>query len=152
MKVLAVRQPWASLIISGIKDVEVRTFPTNIREYIAIYASRTKAKQSDMDWLHQYMDYEDYQRLCNEIPNGKILGTVLLLDCKKYEGRTDFSKYINFHWNNPEWYNSKMYGWELANAKEIKPIDFKFKGSIVWSSIDDKIIDGASSHSTQKHP
>ena len=36
-----------------------------------------------------------------------------------------------------------MYGWEFANAEEIKPIDFKFKGSIVWSSIDDKIVDMA---------
>ena len=143
MKVLAIRQPWASLIIGGIKEVEVRTFPTNIREYIAIYASRTKVKQSDMDWLSQYMDHIDYKKFCIEIPKGKILGTVLLFDCKKYDGRIDFSKEINYHWNNPEWYNSKMYGWELANAEEIKPIDFKFNGSIVWSTIDNEIIDGA---------
>ena len=143
MKVLAVRQPWASLIVSGIKDVEVRTFPTNIREYIAIYASRTKVKQSDMDWLQKYMDCEDYKTLYNEIPKGKILGTVLLFECKKYSGRFDFSNEICFHWNNPEWYNSKMHGWEFTNAEEIKPINFKFKGSIVWSSIDDEIIDKA---------
>jgi hypothetical protein len=144
MKVLAVRQPWASLIIGGIKDIEVRTFPTNIREYIAIYATRTKVKQCDMDWLRQYMDYGDYQKFNTEIIKGKILGTALLVDCKKYGGRIDFSKDMIFHWNNPEWYNSKMYGWDLANAEEIKTIDFKFKGSIVWSSIDDTIVNEAS--------
>jgi len=32
MKILSVRQPWASLIVSGVKDVENRTWPT--RDYL----------------------------------------------------------------------------------------------------------------------
>jgi hypothetical protein len=40
MKVLTVRQPWASLIVSGIKDVENRSKATNYRGRIGIHAGQ----------------------------------------------------------------------------------------------------------------
>lgn len=142
MRVLAIRQPWASLIIEGLKDVEIRTMPTKINEYIAIYASRTKPKQSDLEWLASYLELDDYMDYCANPPTGKIIGTALLFRCEHYEGIIDFSKEINFHLCNPEWYNSKMYGWELANPEPLdKMIDFKFNGSIVWSNIPDDVFE-----------
>ena len=38
MKTLSIRQPWAQLICSGIKDVENRTWKTNYRGKILIHA------------------------------------------------------------------------------------------------------------------
>src|SRR5512141_2234767 len=40
IRVLAVRQPWASLIVEGFKELEVRTYKTALKhhEKIAIYA------------------------------------------------------------------------------------------------------------------
>ena len=38
---LSVRQPWADLIVAGIKDVENRSWSTNFRGFILIHASRT---------------------------------------------------------------------------------------------------------------
>lgn len=64
MRVLAVKQPWADLIISGKKIIEIRTRKTNIREQIAIYASRTKPSKEDVKWLEQEFGYnfDDFTR------------------------------------------------------------------------------------------
>jgi hypothetical protein len=40
---LSIRQPWASLIVSGVKPIENRTWPTDYRGVIAIHASGSKA-------------------------------------------------------------------------------------------------------------
>ena len=39
MKALSIKQPWASLIAHGIKDIENRTWKTNFRGRIYIHAS-----------------------------------------------------------------------------------------------------------------
>ncbi|HYM61860.1 MAG TPA: ASCH domain-containing protein [Thermoanaerobaculia bacterium] len=38
---LSIRQPWADLIVAGIKDVENRTWPTSFRGFLLIHAPRT---------------------------------------------------------------------------------------------------------------
>jgi hypothetical protein len=40
MKIISIRQPWASLIVSGIKDIENRTWPTRYRGPVLIHASQ----------------------------------------------------------------------------------------------------------------
>lgn len=42
MKTLSVRQPWASLLVCGLKDIENRTWAPNFRGRIMIYASLAK--------------------------------------------------------------------------------------------------------------
>ncbi len=48
MKCLSVRQPWASLIIRGTKDVENRTWDTDYRGRLAIHASKRRETEGDM--------------------------------------------------------------------------------------------------------
>lgn len=40
MKVLSIRQPWAWLIMTGLKDIENRTWNTDFRGRFAIHASK----------------------------------------------------------------------------------------------------------------
>ncbi len=40
MKIISIRQPWASLIVTGVKDVENRTWSTRYRGPILIHASQ----------------------------------------------------------------------------------------------------------------
>ena len=42
MKTLSVRQPWASLLVSGLKDIENRTWAPNFKACIMIHASLAK--------------------------------------------------------------------------------------------------------------
>lgn len=45
MKALSIKQPWASLVATGIKNIECRTWKTNYRGEILICSSK-----GDMEW------------------------------------------------------------------------------------------------------
>ncbi|EGQ13669.1 ASCH domain-containing protein [Prevotella pallens] len=49
MKTLSVRQPWASLLVSGLKDIENRTWAPNYKGRILIHASSTKVPKNFAD-------------------------------------------------------------------------------------------------------
>ena len=59
MKVLSVQQPWASLIVAGIKDVENRTWkPKEMPGRILIHASkkcteRTVCNNEPLEWVQE---------------------------------------------------------------------------------------------------
>lgn len=82
MKLLTIKQPWASLICLGIKDVENRTWRQNslIGERLLIMASK---KEENMDSTNNRWR-EEYQRLVadgivpplDELPKGVIIGYV----------------------------------------------------------------------------
>lgn len=82
MKLLTIKQPWASLICLGIKDVENRTWRQNslIGERLLIMASK---KEENMDSTNNRWR-EEYQRLVadgivpplSELPKGVIIGYV----------------------------------------------------------------------------
>ena len=42
MKAISIKQPWASLIAHGIKDIENRTWRTNYRGRVLIHAGASK--------------------------------------------------------------------------------------------------------------
>lgn len=48
MKALSVKQPWASLIASGKKSLEIRTWRTDHRGPLLIVASRTRDTNTDL--------------------------------------------------------------------------------------------------------
>lgn len=82
MKLLTIKQPWASLICLGIKDVENRTWRQNslIGERLLIMASK---KDENMDTTNERW-CEEYKRLVDdgivpplkELPKGVIIGYV----------------------------------------------------------------------------
>lgn len=45
MKVLSIREPWASIIINGYKEYEFRSWKTNYRGKILIHASKNIEKK-----------------------------------------------------------------------------------------------------------
>jgi ASCH domain len=70
VKALTIRQPWASLIIAGEKDVENRTWRTSYRGPLVIHAGSAV----DREGMGQYGEWlEAY-------PQGVVLGTVDLVD------------------------------------------------------------------------
>ena len=136
IRVLAVRQPWASLIVEGLKTIEVRSRPTNIRERVAIYATK------DEKWLHNNLWYrvELASKLqgdprydpSEKLEYGKIIGSVEIVDCIKMS-------FINFHAAYNQHFSPYRFaddhGWELDNPIKFEtPIPYKPpKGAVVWS-------------------
>lgn len=72
MKILTVRQPWASLIVAGLKDVENRSWKPKYRGRIGIHAAMG-FDQGAID-AHGHLLDDDF-------PLGALLGSVMLMDC-----------------------------------------------------------------------
>lgn len=91
MKMLSIRQPWASLICAGIKDVEVRTWKPKHRGKLLIHASSAKCPKNFFYQLPAEMQItvlneEFYGNFDKEaLPTSSILGYVDLVDCVEGE-------------------------------------------------------------------
>lgn len=119
MKVLTIRQPWATLIIQQNKRFEFRSWKTDYRGEILIHAGQTIDKEA-MERLKKYLP--------DTTPTGKILGKVKLIDCIKTtpEFRDELKK------ENKDIYQQSMfkeeYAWQLELIEKFdKPIDIKGK-------------------------
>lgn len=76
MKVLTIKQPWATLIINGYKRFEFRSWYTKYRGELLIHAGKSVDKEA-MKRLDKYLDCD--------IPIGKIIGKVNIVDCIKLD-------------------------------------------------------------------
>src|SRR5205823_6376958 len=72
----SIRQPWASLIVGGVKDVENRTWSTRYRGPVLIHASRTVDKISDDELQSRFG-----VRPPAALPRGGIVGIAEIVDC-----------------------------------------------------------------------
>jgi ASCH domain len=82
MKTLTIKQPFASLICSGEKDVENRTWKTGYRGYILIHAGKGKS---------------DFQHDIDYIPTGAIIGAVEIVDIVE-NSSSPWAMKNNYHW------------------------------------------------------
>ena len=71
MKVLTIKEPWASLIINGYKEYEFRSFKTNYRGKILIHAGLTLEKNNAIKFNNYNLDYG----------HGEIIGEAYITDC-----------------------------------------------------------------------
>ena len=112
-KVLTLKEPWMTMILSGEKTMELRSTRTNIRGTIYLAQSKT-----------QY-----------------IFGKVDIVDCLGPFSDEVFElnkQYHRYHKVKP--YNN-TYGWVLSNAFSFcDPILFKRPpGAVIWSTVKEDI-------------
>ena len=122
MKVLTIKQPWATLIMQEDKRFEFRSWQTKYRGELLIHAGKGIDKES-MERLAKYIP--------KDMPTGKILGKVTLVDCVKMS--QEF-KEILLNENKDIYTDSSFkenYGWKLENVEVFKePIEAKGKLSL----------------------
>lgn len=75
MKALSVRQPWAQLILAGVKTIEVRSWATSYRGELLICAS---ASPKNEFWSDENFDPE----IVRLLHAGCVLGSVNLVDVR----------------------------------------------------------------------
>lgn len=110
MKALTLRPVWAWAVIYAGKDIENRTWRTQLRGTIAIHASKglTKAEYEacvegvPRRWQKEIPAFEAMTR-------GAVIGIADLVDCVTE--------------SKSRWYNGEDYGFVLRNARAIKPIE-----------------------------
>ncbi len=122
MKVLTIKQPWATLIMQGDKRFEFRSWQTKYRGELLIHAGKGLDKEA-MKRLKKYLP--------EELPYGKILGKVTLVNCIKMS--PEFKEQLLRE--NKDIYTksafSENYGWQMENVEVFeKPIEAKGKLSL----------------------
>lgn len=117
MKVLTIKQPWATLIMQGDKRFEFRSWQTKYRGDLLIHAGKDIDKEA-MKRLAKYLP--------EELPYGKILGKVKLVDCIKMS--PEFKELL-LKENSDIYTKSSFqenYGWQVSDVEVFEnPIDAK---------------------------
>ena len=129
MKVLTLKQPWATLVAEGIKKYEFRTWKTNYRGKVLIHAGAGVEKKE----LAKFKD------LNLEYPSKRIIAEVEIEDCLELDDNLN-KKIIN---ENNIAYGSKYrtgYAWKLKNVKKIN-VDKEINGKLGLWNIDSKDLD-----------
>ena len=116
MKTLTIKQPFATLIVEGLKEYEFRTWKTNYRGEILIHAGKGVDKKA----------MKRYEYLGLEYPKGCIIGKATITDCIKIDD--DARKmlkeknsiiYSNII-DNKDW---NGYGFKLENVEKLEHIE-----------------------------
>jgi len=93
MKTLSLKQPWAELVASGKKKIELRKWNTHFRGDFLVHAS----KSPDTNAM-QKLGFNE-----NSLPLGFIIGKAKLVDVKKYGNKEDFAKDAGLHLATSDW-------------------------------------------------
>jgi len=110
MKALSLKQPYAELVVSGKKKIELRKWNTHFRGKFLVHASKTPQKEA--------MEEFGFKNL----PTGCIVGKAYLTDVKIYTSTKDLNKDKNHHLASKKW---GKYGFILKNAERTKNIPCK---------------------------
>jgi len=109
MKCLSLRQPYAELLVSGKKTIELRTWNTKFRGKFLIHASKR-------------VDRKACERLKIDpqtLAIGAIIGKAILVGVKSYHNHSSLIQDRNKHFADTEFTNNK-YGYLIENAKRFK--------------------------------
>ena len=125
MKVLSIKEPFATLIKDGVKIYETRSWKTNYRGEIYIHASLSLSKSERVESAKKYLK--------SEIKPGCILCKCELVDCIPMTD--EFIKYINKETSESDYglYSEGRYAWKLKVLEVLdEPIPAKGKLGI-WN-------------------
>jgi len=147
MKALTIKQPWAQLIVDGIKDIENRTWKTNFRGRVYIHASQkaipmnglpngfNPTKEQWQDLVHNHWDIKEGRLpdLMAAYPCSAIIGEVEIIDCVLNHTSIwaqHIAKVIKVIDGVKTTIDVPVYNWVLANpVKYYEPI-LNIKGAL----------------------
>lgn len=129
MKVLSLKEPYATLIKNGIKTIETRSWKTNYRGKLYIHASLTKMTK-EMKNNKELMRFVNMEKLSF----GNIICSCELVDC--IEMTEDFIKELKKNRKNDYItgiYKKGRYAWILKNIKVLEK-EIPAKGHLgIWN-------------------
>ncbi|KXK11649.1 MAG: hypothetical protein UZ14_CFX002002691 [Chloroflexi bacterium OLB14] len=104
MKAITVRQPWAWAIIYAGKDVENRTWKTNIRGRVAIHASQAMTRAEYEEGCKSIRKRKPKIKIpaYEDMSLGAIVGTVEIVDCVEDSDSDWYTGYVGFVLKRPK--------------------------------------------------
>jgi ASCH domain len=129
MVALSIKQPWATLIVHGLKTVEVRRWSTPRRGRILIHAALVPDERPE-GWAHVPPELLSLAK-----QGGGIIGEADLTGCVAYRHIDKFTDDQLRHLNAPAWYlGPVMFGFVFANPT-VLPFR-KYSGWMRFFSVD----------------
>jgi len=124
---LSVRQPWASLIILGLKSVEIRSWPTSHRGPLFIHAAKTLDERA----LGRF-------RL-SDVPTGALIGVVDLIGVEPFTPAT-WRKLAPEHLDTGP-FTLGLYAWTLADPRPLQqPVPWRGDRSLFEIEVDGNLL------------
>lgn len=112
---LSVKQPWAALLVTGRKTLEIRTWGTHFRGPVLIHAGKIS---DDRPEAWGWVDSPELTK-ATELRGG-IVGEASLIDCRMYRTKKNFVADRDRHLNDPDWFQPPvMFGFEFRNARPL---------------------------------
>jgi hypothetical protein len=109
---LSIKQPWATLLVHGLKTIEVRRWPTARRGRILVHAAGVPDTRPEA-WKHVPPHLREEAHLL-----GGIIGRCELFDCVAYRSRDGFVADCPLHLNEPDWFEATgLYGFKFRQAR-----------------------------------
>lgn len=108
---LSIKQPWAALVVHGLKTIEVRSWRTALRGRLMIHAANVPDERPEA-WAR--VPPEVHETAC--LRRG-VVGAVDLTDVRPYRSLDTFVADQALHLNEAGWYRPPiLYGFTFANA------------------------------------
>jgi len=128
---LSVRQPWAALIVAGMKTVEVRTWATRRRGPVLIHTGKLiDPRPQAWAWIDT-PELRDLAAL-----RGGVVGAAEVAGCLTYDTPAGFAADAARHRNAPAWFAPpRLYGFELRDARAVN--FYPYPGRTMFFEVDD---------------
>lgn len=128
MKVITIRQPWATLIALGEKKFETRSWRTTYRGKLAIHAGKNIDKAAcHSEPIRSVLAKYGYN--AENLPTGVILATCKLSNCYKVDDERVIYAFFNNGKDNEYYFgdfSEGRYAWELQSVQALEnPIPAK---------------------------
>jgi hypothetical protein len=111
---ISIKQPWAALLVAGLKTVEVRTWATRVRGRVFIHAAKAADPRPD-GWRLVTPELRPLAAL-----RGGIIGAADLTACVRYRTAEQFAAAAEEHRNSPAWFApTGLYGFVFQNPTQV---------------------------------
>jgi len=114
---VSIKQPWATLVVHGLKTIELRNWRPHRTGLIYIHTGATP-EPSELAWSKLPSELSSFAKLCKG-----LVGRVHLKGAKLYENLDEFRDDADRHLAADAWFNDgRLYGWTLESP-EIIPFE-----------------------------
>ncbi len=111
---ISIKQPWATLVVQGLKSIEIRRWPTARRGRILIHAAGVPDHRPET-WRHVPAEMMTLAQL-----QGGIIGAVELTDCVAYHNLAVFLRDQKLHRNEATWFEPPLlYGFKFVQPEVL---------------------------------
>jgi hypothetical protein len=113
-RALSIRQPWATLVVLGLKTIEIRRWSTPLRGRIYLHAGKIPDDRRE-GWSRIPEEHFALTSRC-----GGIIGAVDIVDCVTYATARDFARHRQLHFNEQAWFVApRLYGFRFENPEFV---------------------------------